>query len=420
MPPKGKKKDPNAPLDIPEDTFVRGMKLRDLKVAMKQPKGEFTSEEWCIPPIFHKEPEFKNVIHYFTQCGIVSYNEHDLKVPTRLKWVEDEGKAPRKPHPRKEIQDMFKYFKGQVKQATKRTGQFLKQLEKKEGKEVKRQTLLAQIGELDSQMNEDLRNSRGFADVQLLFDKRYMIGTKLGDKAPRKNALIAVELSDKQAVWVDETKDEITKLLNGVINESECDTFNLCLFSGSAQQVWCPQFQSKADPKKGLADALKWLNKNFSPKTCGASSFPPDWDSMIKKFTGEGATPPWRMYVCCSRAPEDKGVKDEVLSLRESMDPPARNEPILPINIVAFDPYVVDNEEEKAFFDELAGPDGSYMSDTSQQDLQNLDKMLKNVGANKKKLDKMSKKLEKMEDLSERVAEDRALFQTQMALQRML
>lgn len=420
MPPKGKKKDPNAPVQIPEDTFVRGAKLRDLKVAMKQPKGEFTSEEWCIPPQFHREPEFKNVIHYFQQCAIVQYNERDMKVPSRVKAIEDDAKTPKKPHPRKEIQDMFKYFKTQVKGATKRTGQFLKQLEKKEGKETKRQTLLSQIADLDQQMNEDLRGSRKFVDKQMLFDKRYMIGTKLGDKAPRKNALIAIELSDKQAMWVDETKDEVTKLLNGVINEGDCETLNLCLFSGSAQQVWCPQFQPKADPKKGLADALKWLNKNFNAKTCGAAGFPPDWTGLLTKFTSDGQPLPFRIYVCCSRAPDDKGVAAVLTEMRNTMDPPAKGEVVLPMNVVAFDPAVVDSADDEAFFNEVAGPHGSYMADTSQQDLQALDKMLKAVQVNRKKLDKLNKKLEKMEDLSERVAEDRALFQTQIALQRML
>mmetsp|Transcript_39783 Transcript_39783/g.105212 ORF Transcript_39783/g.105212 Transcript_39783/m.105212 type:complete len:448 (+) Transcript_39783:118-1461(+) len=425
MPPKGgKKKDPNAPIPVPEDAFVRGQKLRDLKVAMKQPKGEFTSEEWCIPPVFHTEKEFKTVIHYFQQCAVVTYTERDsLKVPSRMKHCADDSKTPKKQISRKEVTDMFKYLKGLVKQATKRTGQFLKQMEKKEGKEVKRNTLLGQIRDLENQMNEDLRGSRKFSEDQLLFDKRYMIGTKLGqlEQAPNKNALIAIELSDKQAMWCDETKDEVAKLLNGVINEGECETFNICLFSGSTQVVWCPQFQPKTDPKKGLADALKWLNKQFSAKTAGASAFPPDWQGLITKFTAEGATPPSRIYACCSRAPENRDVVAMLAGLRETLEPPGKGLPVLPMNIVTFNPEVAESlEAEKEFFDAVAGPHGSFMLDTSQQDLQALDKMLKNVQGNKKKLDKLTKKLDKMEDLSERVTEDRALFQTQIALQRML
>merc|ERR1712083_848793 len=127
---KKPKKDPMMPILVPEDTFVRAKKLVELKIAPKQPKGEFTNEEWCIPPQFHTLPEFKTVIHYWQQCAIVSYSERDLKVPSRMKYIEDDNKSPKKPHPLKEIKDLFKFVKTQNKQAAKRTGQFLKQLTK--------------------------------------------------------------------------------------------------------------------------------------------------------------------------------------------------------------------------------------------------------------------------------------------------
>merc|ERR1712157_675911 len=75
---------------------------------------------------------------------------------------------------------------------------------------------------------------------------------------------------------------------------------------------------------------------------------------------------------------------------------------------------------EIKFFEELAGDKGSFMFDTSQEDLLALDKMLKAVGVKKKQLDKLNKKLDKLEDLSEKVAEDRKLLQVQIALQKML
>merc|ERR1711953_567294 len=106
--------------------------------------------------------------------------------------------------------------------------------------------------------------------------------------------------------------------------------------------------------------------------------------------------------------------------MRTNMDPPAKNEPILPINVVAFDPTIVEDPNEKAFFDGVAGENGQFLIDTSAEDLTALDKMLKAVQVKKKQLDKLNKKLEKMEDLSQRVAEDRALLQTHIALQRML
>lgn len=419
---KKAKKDPNAPTLVPEDTFVRVKKLADLKSAPKAPKGELTQEEWCIQPAFHSLPEFKTTIHFWQNCAIVQYSERDMKVPSRMKFIEDDTKTPKKHHPRKEIQDLFKYCKGQVKQATKRTGQFLKQMEKKEKKEEKRSKLLDQISSVDTAMNEELRNARKFVDRQLLFDKRYMIGTKLGEAVPRKNALIVVEQSDKQQAWIDETKDEIAKLVNGVIAEGECETFNIATFSTSGVTPWCPQFQAKTDPKKGLADSMKWLNKNLSAKTCSAQPYPPDWMSMLNKFTGEGQQAPWRIFICCSRSPDstNSDILNHIKDLRANMEEPAKGQPVLPINVVAFDPTAVGDKEEQAFFEEVAGPNGTFMIDTSNEDLVALDKMLKAVGVKKKQLDKLNKKLDKMEDLSERVNEDRSLFQMQQSLQAML
>mmetsp|Transcript_14696 Transcript_14696/g.42319 ORF Transcript_14696/g.42319 Transcript_14696/m.42319 type:complete len:368 (-) Transcript_14696:242-1345(-) len=345
-----------------------------------------------------------------------------MKVPSRMKIIEDEMKSPKKPHPRKEVQDLFKYIKSQAKQATKRTGQFLKQMEKKEAKEAKREKLLQQIRDVDTQMNEELRNSRKFIDRQQLFAPCYMSGTKLGDTGPRKNALILLEQSDKQAAWIDETKDEVSKLLNGVIDAGETESINIATFSTSAITAWMPQFQLKTDPKKGLADALKWMNKNLSAKTCGAQPFPPDWSGMLNRFTGEGTQPPWRIYICCSRSPGmvNSDILALIKELRERCGEPAKGQPPLPINVVAFDPTIVGDNDEKAFFEELAGEHGKFMIDTSADDLVALDKMLKAVQVKKKQLDKLNKKLEKMEDLSERVNEDRSLLQVQIALQNML
>ncbi|CAJ1348643.1 unnamed protein product [Effrenium voratum] len=106
--------------------------------------------------------------------------------------------------------------------------------------------------------------------------------------------------------------------------------------------------------------------------------------------------------------------------MRSTTDAPAKGEPVLPLNIVAFDPSIVGNDDEKAFFYEVAGPNGSFLIDTSNEDLVALDKMLKAVQVKRKQLDKLHKKLDKMEDLSERVAEDRALLQMQIALNNML
>merc|ERR1711972_1206119 len=99
------------------------------------------------------------------------------------------------------------------KQATKRTGQFLKNLEKKEGKETKREGLNKQYDDTEDMMNKELKHARDFANAQGLFDKKYMIGSKLGDAAPKQRALIVVECSDRLSQWVDEAKEEVRKLL---------------------------------------------------------------------------------------------------------------------------------------------------------------------------------------------------------------
>lgn len=424
MAPKAKKKSPNEPALIPEDCYQRVLKLKDNKVAMKAPKGEFTKEEWCIPPQFHTTmgADFQQTIHYWKQCAIVAYTERkQLVPPTRMNVVEQNAGGT---HTRKEIMDLQKFLKSLVKQANKRTGQFLKQLEKRETKETKRQNLLSQIADTDRLLNEELRSARRFTEKQELFVKKYMVGSKLGDAAPKQKSLVIIELSEKMGQWETETKDEVTKLLNQVVRpEGGSSTLNIATFSAAGVNLWMPTvpFQAKDDPKKGLDDALKWLNKNFSAKTCGPQAFPPDWLGMMKKLMGEGAQLPYRIFLCCSRSPGSANAEviAEMERLRQQ-DPPAKGEPVLPINCVVFDPASVGDPEEKEYFDGVAGSSGSFLLDTSADDLVALDKMLKSVATKKKQLDKLNKKLDKMEDLCEKVTEDRDLLQVQVALKNML
>jgi len=168
---------------------------------------------------------------------------------------------------------------------------------------------------------------------------------------------------------------------------------------------------------------LKWLNKNFSAKTCGAQPFPPDWNAMMNRFMGEGATLPYRIYLCCSKRPDNYEEVLELMTELRKGDAPSK-EGMLPLNIVAFDSSIVGDEEEEAFFKEMAGPNGSFMIDTSQEDLKALDPMLKSVATKNKQLGKLQKKLTKMEDkdgrdLGDRLAEDRTYFATSVALQRL-
>jgi len=57
------------------------------------------------------------------------------------------------------------------KQATKRTGQFLKNLEKKEGKETKREGLNKQYDDVEDSMNKELKHARDFSTAQGLLTR---------------------------------------------------------------------------------------------------------------------------------------------------------------------------------------------------------------------------------------------------------
>jgi len=422
MPPK-KKKNPQEPLLIPEDVYLRVRKLLELKSAPRAPKAPLTSEEWCIPPALHILPELKHVVHYWKQCAVVRYEEREaLKAPSMMKNIDSE-EVVKKRWTRKEITELQKYLKSQTKQANKRSGQFLKQLEKKEKKENKRQTVLNQIATLSDNMSEELKSSHRFVDKQQLFDKRYMIGTKLGETAPRNNVLIVVEASERQALYIDETKDEVQKLLNNIINETG-ETFNIATFSSSGVTTWCPTYQNKDDPKKGLAESLKWMNKAVNARVLTPQPFPPDYLGMLGKFTAEGVPLPHHIFLCVSGKPEDSGAADEALEfireLRATRRPPVKNGPVVPINIVAFNHELAREPEQLEFFKELAGEHGSIMFDTSQDDLRALDMMLKSVATKTKQLAKLNKKLDKLEDLSEQCDADRQLLQMQLALQKLL
>jgi hypothetical protein len=419
------KKDPNQPILVAEDAFQRAKKLQELKISVKPPKpgSDLTVDELWIPPAFHNIPELKQVVHFWGQGAIVRFHERlELKPPSRAgRQDTPENEAMLKTHTRKELQDLLKYLKSQVKGATKQTGKFLKQLAKKEKKEDKRTKLLEQINAVDASMNDELRTARKFSAKQEIFEKKYMYGSKLGAAAPRGRVLLALELSEKLAPWIAEATDEVTKFVNEVIDKGPTDTYNICLFSQGNCTTWMPQYQSKADPKKGLADSLKFLKKNFNAKVAN-QPYPPDWLGMINKFcTADGAQPPEKIFILCSRSPQD--TNGDVLDLIKDVRA-AHGAQSVPINAVAFDPTVcpsgVADAAEESFFQALGGSGGQFLVDTSQEDLVALDKMLNSVKVKKKQLDKLHKKLGKLEDLSEPMMEDQKLLAFQISIQRLL
>jgi hypothetical protein len=166
----GKKRDPNSIVLVPEDTFLRVKKLCEGKIVPKPPKGELDEEAWSIPPINHTMPELKQVIQYWKQCAVVQYSERkELKVPSRSKEMSLEMPNPARPT-FKEMTALAKFMKSTVKQADKRTGQFLKQLLKKEKKEDKRLGLVNQIANFEKLMAEEVKKACDFAKGKNLFE----------------------------------------------------------------------------------------------------------------------------------------------------------------------------------------------------------------------------------------------------------
>lgn len=433
MPPKSK--DPNANVMVHEDAFLRARKIYENKIAPKPPKGELTIEDVVIPPQFHTMPEMKKTIEYWNEAGIIRYtNRQHMVMPSRLGKSESEGSL--RPKLKKEVAECAKVMKAQVKQAEKRTGMFMKQLDKGEKKQEKRDKLLEQIGDLDVKMNVELRETRGFAKNRKLFFPEYMQGSKFGETSPmRKNIVLLCEVSDKIAKYSDEAKDELTKYVNNVIAQS-CESFNLGIIKGETVVMWLDSvkgagpFQPTTDTGvkgyKGPTDAIKWMGKQVSEKAATGQPAP-DWDVMLKKFLVDAEEKPSMLLLAVSTMPggEKKArMLEAAKKFREDNPPKKKGPEVLPIRVVAFDPEAEGNEEVAAFFKELGGGEeskiSSFMVDTSKEDCLEMDKRLKSVAAKRKQLDKLRKKLEKMEDLSEKVTTDRKLLRSNQSLEKLL
>jgi len=443
MPPKSK--DPNANVMIHEDAFLRARKIYENKIAPKAPKGELTIEDVVIPPQFHTLPELKKTIDYWNEAGIVRYTSRQtMQMPSRL--VKSESAENLRPKLKKEVAEVAKAMKGQVKQAEKRTGMFMKQLDKKEKKQEKRDKLENQINDLDEKMNAELRETREYAKNRKLFSPEWMQQSKFKDYSPvKKNIVMLVEFSDKLAKYADESKDETNKFINNVI-AINCDSFNIGVFKAESVVMWLDAvkgagpFQPTTDTGvkgyKGPADAIKWLNKQVSEKTMtgqGAAS----WTGMLKKFLVDAEEKPTMICICVSSAPPEEKqaeILEMVEKFREDNPAPKKSamKDVLPIRVIAFHPEAQDDEKAAEFFKKLGGsyPEvegdekwykhSSFLVDTSQEDCLAMDKYLKSVAAKRKQLDKLRKKLEKMEDLSELVAGDRKLLRANQSLEALL
>lgn len=134
---------------------------------------------------------------------------------------------------------------------------------------------------------------------------------------------------------------------------------------------------------------------------------------LIEKCFAEGFTnpklAPSAIYVACSRPPpEEKGIKE------------AMQDKTCPIYALAFDEELEGNEDAKKFFESLFGEKSTFEVDTSQRDLNFVDKCLTEIKAKRKNLDKLNNQLAKMEDLTEVVNEHQKLLAHQISLENFL
>jgi len=428
------KKDPNAPIVVHDDACVRTKRILDLKIAPKPPKGDLTVDDTSVPPAFHNDAVLKPNVEYWLKAGVVRYADRKSAQPpstlTPRPATSGGCKAEDnlKQRPRKEVQDLMKALKKLVTQAEKRTGLFLKQLEKNEAKVMKREALRIKIEDLDKAMNDELRRLRRFAAEQKIFSPEFVQGSKFGDKAPRKNVLICCELSERQSKWMDEVKDEVTKFVNGTINP-QVDAFNIGILTDSGMECWMGAYQSPKDAKKGSGDALKWLGKNLNPKFC-AGRGDPDWTHLLAHAgicdeqgsilapgaAGETAS---TVFFAISRPPSGNTAKKILATVQEHRQASKTGYGV-PFRLIGFDPAILEDESMQQFLAEMGGPKGKYMVDTSQDDLQKIDQYLNSVKAKRKQLEKLNKQFEKLEDLSGKLDSDRKLLSQQIFMEKML
>lgn len=408
MPPK--KAVSNGPILVHEDVFLRGRKFIEAKIAPAPPKGELTLQELCIPPIFHTLPELKSCVQFWSQQALVRLQDPKTVEPSRLSRTQsDKNLAPR---PRKEMIEVTKYYAKQVKAAEKRTVQFLKQLEKTETKQQKRELQIQKVQDMEKSMGDELMECRKYAKRYELFEPKYMNHSKFGEKCPKKNVWIVAEASDLMSPFLGNVIEEIVKLVQTSLEEN-CNCFNLGIFGSDSWLQWCPTYQNPKDPKKGAADSLKWLNKNLTVKTCAGNAWPPKWVQMFESCFLEGmANPkmePSCVFVACSKPPDDKTAVYDVMQGKG-----------VPIQTIAFDDSMEEDEECKKFFETLAGPKGGMLVDTSMRDLQKVDKMLTSVKTKKKQVEKLQAQLAKMEDCSGLVAEHKKLLVEQISMEALI
>jgi hypothetical protein len=445
MPPKAAGVKGGAEVLIHEDCFTRATKLKEANVKPGKPKGDLTAEDFFpYTPGIQSMPDFKPAVAYFGTAMTVKYAEREnFKWPTDARFLPPLGQSASEPdlarRNKKEVQDMFKFLKGQVKQAEKAKKNFFKQYSKCEGKCDKKKVLEGQIKALEDVIDSSLREADECAKKTRVFQLKYMFGSKLDKEVASDRVAIVMESSDKMAPYLEAAKNDVNLLIP--VLERDCASFNTFLFSSAGitpyQPVWTPTFPdpNNKKSKKGSQDCLKWINKQYNPKAMAGAPWPPDWLALVEALckenpdaekggvgmpTGPLPTDPWELpnhiYIVCSKVPIPcQQALDRISQVRlvHGVD--------LPVTIITYEPETEGDFNQECFFKDFAGAKGRFELDTSKRDMENVDKILGQVKKDRKKLDKLGKKLAKMEakdgPTMEKLEEFGTLFQQQNSLE---
>lgn len=268
----------------------------EAKIAPRASKGDLTNEDLSVPPHYHSLPELKP-LKWFKQGQTLVEGDDESVEPPRLSHSASDSSL--NPRARKEVMDVNKSLKAQLKNAEKRKAMFEKQSGKIQVKVDKRNALLDKIRALDQAMNDELRECRRYVADTRLFDPAYMYESKFGKKAPRKNVLLMAEKSERIGAYCNEVLDEMKKFMEQVI--VNCATFNLGLFNEEVE-LFHTTYTSPPDAKKGIPQAIKWLSKGFNEKAM-AELPPSNWIAMLEKALELGD--PSAVYIACFNAPEN-------------------------------------------------------------------------------------------------------------------
>merc|ERR1719453_933054 len=136
----------------------------------------------------------------------------------------------------------------------------------------------------------------------------------------------------------------------------------------------------------------------------------------MHSLCGDEGGLPTSIHIVCSKAPSTmQRVSTYLSEVREQHKKP------IPITIVAFDPDVDKDTNQRNLFKDLVGDTGGeLLVDTTKIDMDYVDKILVGVKSKKKQLEKLQKQLDKIDDVSAALAANRKILQVQCSLEQLV